>query len=108
MKWFSLASTLFRSAPLFRFGVIATCSEQRRLSQFLHSHSITSLQKPLFESSLCASRLQPTRINPQSTIANPKSTIPSNKPRINRPSLRKGKEAKKAGQFKNGKRPISS
>ena len=34
-----------RYAPLFRFGVIATRSEQRRLSQFLHSHRTTLQQK---------------------------------------------------------------
>jgi len=46
--------------------------------------------------------------NPKSAIDNPHFEIHWNKHRIHRPSLRKGKEAKKAGQDKNGKRLISS
>ena len=78
-----------RSVRSFRVGVIATRSEQRRLSQFLHSHRIALPQKPPSEFSLCAIRL--TAIRPvtkrrsaknaqsKSAIVNPHSEIPLNK-----------------------------
>jgi hypothetical protein len=81
-------------------------------SQFLHSHQIAPQQKPLFEFSLCASRLpQFAIINPprqittgcknaQSAIDNPQSEIPLKRLEKHRPSLRKGKEAKKRSKIK--------